>query len=302
MILILATGLLLALTLLLPKNYVENFNNREKLFTKKMSMTAQRLLESDSANFSVALSTIGRFGYELLNHDVIDMLGLTDSTIACHPEPLIPGMETTWKERNKNSAYLLGRAPDYIIFSTGIKPSAPAERALVLCPAFQNAYRTVGWSFVVDTALTVGRYHVAFKRMRPLEGSLKPTYPVRFVQLYKKGFDSFSRGKYAEAVKWFDQAIKASPKPYYVYLVYYKAFCHLQLGQEKKAVDLLEWLLKRDSTIVEVHRDLYTLATFKSDQNKAALHQRWLKKLVPWYWPRIDSLTNQMIANARKKR
>ncbi len=302
MILVLTGGTLLALTLILPGEYVRNYNVREKIFTKKMGMLAGKLKESDNTNFSVALSTIGRFGYELIGHDIIDMLGLTDSAIARHPGKPVPGLTSTWKERKQNVSYLLQRAPDYIYFSTGIKPSAPAEQALVLCPAFQQSYRTVGWSFVVDSALTSGRYFVAFKRMRPVNKGTEPSYPVEFVQLYKKGLDSFSRGKYADAITWFNRALKVSPKPYYIYLVYYKAFCHLQLKQDKEAIKLLNWVLQQDSLVVEAHRDMYTMAAMNNDRNKMILHRKWLQKLVPWYLPRIDSLTNQIIARARKKR
>jgi hypothetical protein len=67
------------------------------------------------------------------------MLGLTDSTIARHPES-IPGNVSTWRERNFNATYLMEQNPDYILFSTGHKPSAPAERALMLHSEFRQNY------------------------------------------------------------------------------------------------------------------------------------------------------------------
>jgi hypothetical protein len=74
-----------------------------------------------------------------MGHRVIDMLGLTDSMIARHPE-VIPGNESTWRERNFNATYVLQQDPDYILFSTGHKPSAPAERALMLHEKFRRNY------------------------------------------------------------------------------------------------------------------------------------------------------------------
>ncbi len=105
----------------------------------KMNEVAYKLKLSDQSNFSIAASTIGKLGYDLMGHTLIDMLGLTDSTIARHPEK-IEGMETTWKERHFNAGYVLSRDPDYILFSTGYKPSAPAERALVLHSKFRQNY------------------------------------------------------------------------------------------------------------------------------------------------------------------
>jgi len=300
MVVVLVALPLLAVTWFLPNDFVTSYNRREKTFTRKMQLQAQHLLASDTTAFSVALPTIGIFGYELLGHNVIDMLGLTDRTIARESEDPIPGMQTTWKEQSHNSAYLLRRAPDYILFSTGIKPSAPAEMALLLYPAFQQAYRTVGWYFKVSEDEPVGNLHPVYKRVRPVSGELKPTYPVEYAQFYKAGLDRFIHGGWKEAVQQFDKALRVSPKPYYPYLVYNKAFCHLQLGQVEESVRLDNWLLEQDSMIFEVHRDLYLYESIQGDQVKAAVHRRWIKELVPWYWPRIDSLTQGRVAAARE--
>ena len=101
----------------------------------------------DPTDFSVAASTIGVLSYKLPGHRIIDLLGLTDSTIARHPEPAIAGIESSWRERGYNTPYVLASAPDYISFSTGVKPSAPAERALFLYPQFLDSYRTVGFVY-----------------------------------------------------------------------------------------------------------------------------------------------------------
>lgn len=131
-----------------PSKYFSESRAIESSFVRKMALVAGFMDKTDRTDlgdhtpFSVAASTIGRLGYDLMGHTIIDMLGLTDSTIARHPES-IPGMETTWKERHFNASYVLSRDPDYILFSTGYKPSSPAERALFMHSKFrQNYYYT----------------------------------------------------------------------------------------------------------------------------------------------------------------
>lgn len=279
---------LLAATVWLPWNHVNTYNATEKLFMRKMQFMGQQMRQSDTTNFTVAVPTIGIFGYELLGHDVIDMLGLTDSTIARHSEPPIAGMTTTWKERKHNTRYLLTRAPDYIVFSTGVKPSAPAERALLLFPEFLNAYRTVGWYYQVNPTST-GSIVSAFKRVREVKGPLVPTYPVEYVQYYKEGLDSYVAGNQRRAIEFYAKALKASPTPYNPYVIYQKAFSHLLLDDQGTALKLMEHVLAQDSMVFEAHKDLYFFAAVTGDTARASIHERWLRKLVPWYWPKINS-------------
>jgi len=294
MILFVAMIAVMAATFWLPKDWVDKYDFAEKAFTMKMQFKAQHMKESDPGNFSVAVATIGIFGYELLEHDIIDMVGLTDSTIARYSEPPVPGMETTWKEQKHNTAYLLQRAPDYILFSTGIKPSAPAERALLLYPQFMDSYRTVGWYYRHPLS-SQGVISSAFKRMRPIEGDPVPTYPVEYVQYYKTALDYHTRNDHANALKYYNLAIQASPQPYFVYLIYQKAYSMMRLGQIPPAVQMLDELLARDSTVFEAHMDLYRVAVAMNNPAKADIHKRWLQKLVPWYWPRIEGAVREMM-------
>lgn len=299
-VVILVTLPIIVLTYLLPADFVKSYNVREKLFTQKMARMADEIKGSDSTDFSVALPTIGIFGYKLLGHRIIDMVGLTDSTIARHPMEPIPGLETTWKERNYNTEYILETAPDYILFSTGMKPSAPAERALVLCPAFQQSYRSVSWYFRADTLRSSGQLHPAFKKVRPITAAVTPTYPVEFVQSYKSGMDAFAAGDYRTAIKWFNAAIKVSPEPQYVDLLHAKGYSHLQLGQYDDAVALMEYVLQQDSLVVEAHGVLYLWYTIAEDSSRMAIHRRWIRELVPWYWPRVDSMTQATALKYRR--
>lgn len=296
---IVTAGLIL-LTIYLPYQFVQTYNSIEKGFTNKMQTKAIYMKESDSTNFSVAVPTIGIFGYELIGHRVVDMLGLTDSTIAKHSEEPIEGMQTTWKEAKHNSAYLLSSNLDYIIFSTDLKPSAPAERALLLYPQFINDYRTVGWFYQANPNRPEGTLIIAYKRAREIKGPYVATYPVQWVEYYKQGLDAYGRGDMQQAISLLEKALKASPKPYYPYPLYQMAYCYMQLNEHEKAIKLNEAVLAQDSTVYESHKDLYIYARFKNDWDKAALHQRWLEKLVPWYWPRLKVLVDQTIVQANQ--
>jgi len=258
-----------------------------------MLFYAIELKKSDKTNFSVALPTIGILGYELVGHTIIDMLGLTDSTIARYSEEPIKGMKSTWKEQKHNSRYILERAPDYIIFSTGVKPSAPAEKALLLYSQFLESYRSIAWFFPTDVTSGQGKLTAAFKKVRPIEGDIVPKYPYEYVELYKKGLEASSRGKNKESLQLYNQAIKASPKPYNLDLLYHKASAHLGLGQDDIVLQILNMILKQDSMVFDVHKDLYTYHNIASDSAGIELHKRWLLELVPWYFPRLDSLTRR---------
>ncbi len=282
------------LTFMLADSYIANYNRLELGFTRKMKALAGHLLEYDRRDFSVAVPTIGIFGYTLLGHDIIDMVGLTDSTIARHSEEAVPGMSSTWKEHKHNSKYLLTRAPDYIVFSTSIKPSAPAEKALLLYPQFLNSYRMLGWYFESDTVRHTGAVQMVYKKTYPITGEIKPTYPVEFVEDYKVGLDYYGAGQNDKAIEYYNRAIAISPKPVYIYLLYQKAFSLMMTGQHAYAEALLDSVVARDSMIFMAEKDLCMYAFFNQEYEKAATLRRKLLQLVPWYVPRLDSTIARM--------
>jgi tetratricopeptide (TPR) repeat protein len=295
LLVILAAIPLLLLTYLLPHEFVMRYNKYEKRFTAKMSKLARDMRESDERTFSVALTTIGIFSYELIGHEAIDMLGLTDSAISRHPEEPIPGIETTWKERRYNSRYLLEREPDYIIFSTGVKPSAPAEKALLLYAPFIESYRMIPWFYREHKSGGTGTVNIAFKKVRPLTGDLVPSYPISYVDNYKLGIEQANAGNYREALRSLDQAIKDSPRPYNVDLLYWKGFVHMQLKQHELAVRVFNAALKQDSMNFAIHRELYMYERLLYNTGKAEVHKRWLLEIAPWYFPRVDSFVTEAV-------
>ncbi|MBN4072320.1 hypothetical protein JYU03_00195 [bacterium AH-315-F03] len=286
---------LLVMTYLLPRDFIKTYNRIEKNFTHKMQFYGRELKKADESNFTVATPTIGIIGYELIGHDLIDMLGLTDSTIARYSEEPIAGMETTWKEQKHNSRYLLERAPDYIIFSTGAKPSAPAERALLLYPQFLQSYRSIAWFYEIRGKPGQGRMVAAFKKVRPIQGEVAPTYPVEYVEQYNLGLGAMSRGDHKQALSNYDRALRVSPRQYNPDLLYQKASSHFKLGQEDKGWPLLHYILEQDSMVYDAHKDLYSYTVLTGDGEQAAIHRRWLHELVPWYLPRLDSQINRKL-------
>ncbi len=288
LILLLSALPLLFLTYTLPKDFILYYSEREKGLVESMQLLARDIKASDPTDFSAAHSTIGAFSYELMEHKIIDMLGLTDTMIARHPQALVKELESTWRERKYNAGYVLERGPEYIVFSTGDKPSAPAEQALLLYHQFLESYVSIGW-FHANPAYSLGGTILpAFRKARPLEGEIKPAYPPEFVSLYKLGIELYGAGKYREAISAFDRAISISPTPVYNYLLFYKSLCHMQLQQHDTTRVLLSRMLAQDSLLFDAHRNLYIYSVLYGDSTAALLHERWVKNLVPWLWPRIQ--------------
>jgi len=295
-----ASIVMFGLTVYLPYETVSIFNHNERGFTAKMSAQARFLKSSDSRNFSVALPTIGIFGYELLGHDIIDMVGLTDSTIARHPEPQIPGLTATWKERRHNARYLLARNPDYVVFSTGVKPSAPAEQVLMMYPEFVMGYRQLGWFYQDPVFSPQGMLVGAFKRVHDLPDHDDPVYPLAWVQAFKAGQEAMSAQNFRTAVDRFEQALKVPGCPSYPELLNSQGTSYLRLRQDSLGVTILERALQIDSATYGVHRDLNLVYTLAGDSARANFHREWLKKLVPWYLPRADFLVSQAVQSYRR--
>lgn len=271
-----------------PRELIWHYRDSELGLVLSLQGLAKEMKKTDSTDFSVALTTIGAFSYELVGHKVIDMLGLTDTTIARHPEAPIKELETTWREQNFNASYVLARKPDYIVFSTGVKPSAPAEQALLLYTQFINSYKVLVW-FVPGTMFKDGGMNgVAFKKVNEVAGDLKPTYPPKYVRLFKSGRELQGTGRHERAITTFDSAMAISPRPYYTDLVFAKALSFYHLHQPDSAKFWAYYILDQDSLVLDAHKMLYIYAVESGDSVVAALHRKWLEKIAPWYWPRLD--------------
>jgi arabinofuranosyltransferase len=170
--------------------YVMKSKDKETDLTSNMHFISTMLKRYMGSNFSLATSTIGMAGYQLLGHRVIDMLGLTDPIIARYPEK-VEGLKPTWKERRFNNHYLLEQQPEFIMFSTFIKPSAAAERALMLHSEFRHNYTTVG--FLTPSI----RFHI-WRRKGEINISKDSVHPdIEFVNKFIDGINQLdlSQGK-----------------------------------------------------------------------------------------------------------
>ena len=197
-------AVIIAWQLYIPRQYVRTYHHSEVRLTAKMKQMALDLMATDKSDFSTAISTIGAFSYYLPGHDVIDMLGLTDTTIARHPDPYVEDLKTTWKESRFNISYLLSRQPDYILFSTGRKPSAPAEKALHLYSAFLNAYRTTTYYFE-------GYRHDIYKKYYRVPDKITRDIDPAFIDEYSRGFHLHGIKQYDNAVRAFSRALTYIP-------------------------------------------------------------------------------------------
>ncbi len=288
---LIAAGIIaiLAWQMIIPLNHVKTFHGCEKDLAWKMDRMMDKLLAADRSDFSIAVSTIGLVGYRLMGHTVIDLLGLTDSTIGRHPEPPIEGIKSTWRESHYNSRYVLSRQPDYILFSTGFKPSAPAEKALFLYSSFLNYYRIIDFTFHYG-----GDLHGIYKRYYPIEEEIRRDVDVNFVQGYNRAINLSSRDKYEEALVVLDSTLKYSPKPEYPYIYYFIAEINRRMGNYDVSYDMLRKLVEIDTLIYEAYKDLYVFEYMMNNSEAAAYYRAKMAGLVPWHVDEVDYLLSKI--------
>ncbi len=197
--------LLSAVTLLVPHEWISGTRKGEKAFVEKMKFWGESLNAFYGSNFTIAASTIGALSY-YLDAKVIDMLGLTDKYISRHPET-VPGMVSSWKERKFNTQYLLSLDPDFILFSTGAKPSAPAERALFLNSKFRENYYAIGFHYK-------NMLHAIFKRKGIYLEENRIFKEIEFVNLYNDAFNLKSAGNYRGAIEKLEKVLQIGPRDF----------------------------------------------------------------------------------------
>ncbi|MBN1212637.1 MAG: hypothetical protein JXA92_08665 [candidate division Zixibacteria bacterium] len=284
----------------LPRAFIKLYHEKEMGLTGSMAHLARSIKKSDDRDFSVALSTIGIFGYELVGHRIIDMVGLTDSVIAKHPQKPFEGLETTWKERKYNAEYVLKQRPEYIVFSTGTKPSAPAERALLLYRPFIDAYRITGWLYQPAPSIPVVVTSAAYKKVHAMTGEIIPTLSVEYVQTYKQGLDFYAAGDCPKTIEYLSRTQELAPDVFNPNLMYHIAFCYSKMNKKEQCLRLLNYILEQDSLVYLAHKDLYLYEKVYGDTLKAAVHRDWLMKLVPWSVPSFDAFVKMQMEQNRK--
>jgi arabinofuranosyltransferase len=277
-------ALQITLQLLVPLSAARTSLGHERgLYTQTLEVINE-LQRVDRSNFSLATSTIGLSGFLLRGHDVYDMVGLTDTTIARHPQEPIEELKTTWRERKYNAEYILSQAPDYISFSTGMKPSSPGEKALFLYPAFLNSYRSV--SFYSPSG---NRMIDVYKRMKPIPATLEKRIDAKFVEAYTEAFNRMINEEYFVALKYLDTARKTLAPLEYAYVYYIAGRCLSGMGRHDESQAALMTALQQDPDLFSVYATLYpSLYPYPGGRERALVFRDQIQRLAPWTLPQLD--------------
>jgi len=246
------------LTFFLPRNWITNVRSAEMGLYLKMSKYAERLRQSFGTDFTLAMSTIGAISY-LTEAKVIDMLGLTDPYIAKHPEK-IPGIFSTWKEKKFNTQYLLSRDPDVIMFSTGLKPSAPAERALFLSSKFRENY----YHYYFPERILF----VVFKKKGEYLKENEVFPDARFVNLYNDAINLEYKGDRQACLDKLKEILEVGPKDFaraYEYI----GRCHFLMGNIEQAKKYTQKAVEMDDYCTMAHILLHEIYLKEGDTTSA---------------------------------
>lgn len=193
---------------LVPQKSIRSIRDAEVYLVQEMASVAGYLKDDYGSDFSIALTTIGSASYHLgVGVRVIDMLGLTDRYIARHPERM-EGIGATWKERKYNTRYLLSLDPDFILFSTGYRPSAPAERALLLSSKFRQNY------YALPMHIGEGEFIPIFKKRGTYAKDNEVFPDAGFVDLFCQAIYLQNRGRIWEAIDKLKQVDSEGPRDF----------------------------------------------------------------------------------------
>ena len=242
--------------------------------------------QEKGSTLNVAATTIGALSYYAGSQvNIIDMLGLTDEEVAHNPQPIPEISEgfVGWKERNYNVDYIMSRDPDYVYFSTGIKPSAYAERALFTNDEFLKYY----YPYYV-TIPSQSFSDIAYKRKTDAEvqANMKtypdnPNYKKSFINNYTGGMNlSRDKTKLNEAIDLFQKTIDEGPTNFgtpYQFI----GELYLRQGNKEQALQNLEKAVEIDDYNVLAHYYLYSLKTESGDTSGAQSHIEKIMKYSP---------------------
>ena len=242
-------------------------------FNKKQTQLGRPLV--------LAATTIGAVSY-FSDVVVIDMLGLTDETIAHKPlqVPEVSALPLNWKERKYNAEYVLSRKPDYMYFSTGIKPSAFAEIALLTYDDFLNNYYAYPFSVKEQ-----GYSDVVYKRksdndIKNIKPAVQnPKYDKKFVGDFVYGMN-IMRSKKQDAIDAFKRAIEKGPSNFgaaYQNL----GDVYMQSGNKDEAFNNYVKAIAADNFNVNALVQLYSIYMQRGDSENANRMAERLNLIAP---------------------
>lgn len=246
----------------------------EKHLVEKMQQIAEYANVHYQPSLSIAVTTIGSISYYLGTDDqVIDMLGLTDGYISKHPEKF-EGIAINWKEKRYNTSYLLSRNPDYILFATGFKPSAPAEKALFLNSKFRQNYE------VFPIILKEKELVPIFKKKGVYLKENEIFQDTRFVDLFSEGARLHMRGKYMEAIEKLKQAALAGPQDFpWIYEIIGRSYYLMQ--DYVNAESYLKKALQIDECSILAHTYLANIYQYRGQEEESKEEKKKLTLCDP---------------------
>ena len=263
----------LVCSVVLPWKYIRDTREMEKALLVKMAGHASLLRTMDDYPFTLAATTIGMISYGLKGCRVIDMLGLTDAEIAKNPE-YIEGLDMTWRERNFNSTYILDQRPEYIMFSTGFKPSAPAERALMLHSHFRRNYTPI--LFASGQSLKA----FVWKRFGDFNQPIHVLKNADYANLITDGMNYFSQKNFPAAVGAFQSAVDICDDFSLPHI--YLARCYQTGANDTLMIWELNRALKLDSANMYAYSLLLTYYSQHGNYDLAERCKAAMQRLAPW--------------------
>jgi hypothetical protein len=262
-----------SMTFLLPRPWLLNVRRLETGLILKMANKARMLRESFGSEFALATTTIGAISY-YSGARVIDMLGLTDPYIAKHPEE-IPGIASTWKEKRYNTRYLLSREPDVIMFSTGKKPSASAEKALLMSSQFRENY----YQYYFPERIL----WQVFKRKGEYAKENRIFPDARFVDLFIEAMVADKKGDLLACLVKLEQVLEVGPEDF-SWVYDHMAYCHYMLGNvveakknALKAVEIDDYCVVSHNLLRQIYRSEGDSLGVLREQEKLLLHNPEMK-------------------------
>lgn len=235
---------------------------------------------------NLAATTIGAVSYFAgPNVNVIDILGLTDKEIAHNPKiiPEISAGNIGWKERNYNADYVMSRKPDYVYFSTGVKPSAYGERALFTTEEFIKYYYPYYYSDKVNRSTETVYKRKTDEQVKDFKWEFpgNPDYKVTYVNMFNQAMNTSRDKSVAErAISEFRQAAETGPAGFglpYQYI----GDIYMQQGKKELALENYKKAVDINESNVLANYQLYQLYSEKGDTADAKLCYERLIKYDP---------------------
>lgn len=234
----------------------------------------------------IAATTIGSVSY-FAGSDVvvIDNLGLTDKEIAHNPKPVpeISAEVLGWKERNYNADYVMSRDPDYVYFSTGVKPSAYGERALFTTEEFIKGYYPYYFSDKNSQFTEVVYKRKSEQEIKDVKSEYpgNPNYTPAFVNMFNEAMNtSRDKSRSQLALTQFQKSADMGPAgfdmPYqYIGDIYF------QQGKKDLAMENYKKAVEKNEMNIMSQYQLYQLYSEKGDTANAKISYEKILKYDP---------------------